>query len=350
MKNKLFFAIASAALAVACSKNAPVGEQTSLPVVPDDGIHRAELISFNTNVYSVATAKAALDSWDSQPIFIYGVNKTNGDLHINNDAATAPADGDNYITLSNTYYYDPNNTCYDFYGYYVDDAILGPVSVSEGNITYPVTITGSQDIMLAKADQATDIAGKVNNPAYAYSAYSARRGVVPNLEFKHQLSKFTFQIKAGSASGATVAVTNLTLTSKTTGDLTVVGAQGLVGNGDTTPLTLALPADCTPDWDVVSGTAGAPKVLGDLMVIPGEASYDLEVSLGDIVPAIPISITPGDVGATSFDAGYAYTITVIIYGIEEIKITASMAPWVDGGDMTFDPDEEWSNNDNPVIP
>lgn len=350
MKNKLFFAVASAALAVACAKNAPV-EEPNLPVVPDDGIHRAELISFNTNVYSVATAKAALDSWDSQDIFIYGVNKKNGELHINNDAATAPAQGETAITLSKTYYYDPSNTCYDFYGYYVDDAILGEVSVAEGNITYPVTISGSQDIMLAKADQATDIEGtEVNNPGYAYSAFSARRGVVPNLEFKHQLSKFTFQIKAGSQSGSTVAVTNLTLTSKTTGNLTVVGDQGLVGNGETSPLTLALPVDCTPDWNLAEDKAGDPKVLGDLMVIPGEPSYDLAVSLGDIVPAIPITITPDKVGAEKFEAGYAYTITIIIYGIEEIKIDATMAPWVNGGEMTFDPDEEWRNNNTPQIP
>ena len=350
MKNKLFFAVASAALAVACAKNAPV-EEPNLPVVPDDGIHRAELISFNTNVYSVATAKAALDSWNSQPIFIYGVNKANGALHIDNDAAIAPAAGETAITLSDTYYYDPSNTCYDFYGYYVDDAILGPVSVAEGNITYPVTISGSQDIMLAKADQATDIEGtEVNIPDYAYSAFSARRGVVPNLEFKHQLSKFTFQIKAGSESGSTVAVTNLTLTSKTTGDLTVVGAQGLVGNGETYPLTLALPVDCTPGWNQESNEASAPKVLGDLMVIPGEPSYDLAVSLGDIVPAIPIKITPEKVGAEKFEAGYAYTITIIIYGIEEIDITATMAPWVNGGEMTFDPDEEWRNNNTPQIP
>lgn len=345
MKQKFFFALATAALAVACSKNAPV-EETA---VPDDGIHQAELISFNTNVYSVATTKAALDEWDGQQIYIYGVNKTTGDLHIDNDEATAPAQGQTAITLSQTYYYDPNNTCYDFYGYYLGGATRGDAVVDAGNITYPITIDGSQDIMLAKADQATDIAGTtVNNPNHAYSAYSARRGVVPNLDFKHQLSKFTFRIKAGSASAAEVAVTALTLESRATADLTVVGAQGLAGTGDLTPLALDLSGvDCTPSWNPeLTAENQAVKVLGDLMVVPGETSYNMAVSLGDIVPSTTKTITPEMVGAESFKAGYAYTITVIIYGNEPIQITATMTPWAPGGDMTFDPDEEWSNEEN----
>lgn len=346
MKQKFFFALATAALAVACSKNAPV-EETA---VPDDGIHQAELISFNTNVYSVATTKAALDEWNGQQIYIYGVNKTTNQLHIDNDAAIAPAQGQTAITLSQTYYYDPNNTCYDFYGYYLGTATRGDAVVDAGNITYPITIDGSQDIMLAKADQATDIAGTtVNNPNHAYSAYSARRGVVPNLDFKHQLSKFTFQIKAGSKSGAEVAVTTLTLESRATADLTVVGAQALAGTGDLTPLALTLPDGdaCKPSWDdALTAENQAVKVLGDLMVVPGEASYNMAVSLGDIVPSIPINITPAKVGAASFEAGYAYTITVIIYGIEKIEITATMTPWENGGSMTFDPDEEWSKEEN----
>ena len=92
-------------------------------------------------------------------------------------------------------------TCYDFYGYYVDDAAgenPSPERAADA-VTLDVAINGGQDIMLAKANQAVDVVGALTpvDPKYAYSAYSARRNVKPNLKFEHQLTQFTFHIVDG---------------------------------------------------------------------------------------------------------------------------------------------------------
>ena len=83
--------------------------------------------------------------------------------------------------------------------------------------------------MLAKADQKTDIdaVGKTDEVSVdkAYSAFAARRGVQPNLLFKHQLARFTFEIVAGSEAGSNIFVTGIGVESKFKGNLTVVGAN-----------------------------------------------------------------------------------------------------------------------------
>ena len=37
-------------------------------------------------------------------------------------------------------------------------------------------------------------------------------------------------------------------------------------------------------------------------------------------------------------AGYSYLITVKVYGLEEVKISAELEPWKDGGRIDFDTD------------
>ena len=42
---------------------------------------------------------------------------------------------------------------------------------------------------------------------------------------------------------------------------------------------------------------------------------------------------------TKFEEGTAYNVTIVVYGPEEIKITAELTPWLNGGEVTYDPDE-----------
>ena len=84
------------------------------------------------------------------------------------------------------------------------------------------------------------------------------------------------------------------------------------------------------------------------MVIPGETSYKLSIYTSQ--DGVSTSIDPQEwtldinsivgkpEGAVAFDAGYSYKVTVLIYGLEEVKVTAELEDWKDGGSTVIDPD------------
>ena len=326
-------------------------------------------------LFSAASPKASVEvksvgavdkQWSAQELKIYGYDKTVTDFtqeaFIENVSATAPADGNkggiqvlNAASQNEPFYYD-------FYGYHIDDAATAAPVKSETSVVVPFTIDGSQDLMIAKADQQADIeaAGKTNEVSAerAYSAFAARRGVQPNLLFKHQLARFTFEIVAGSEAGSDIYVTEVKLVSKYKGNLAVVGQnRGLVDvDAETAELSLkekgaqgmqAL-TEVKPEAYVVGGQANYKAIGESLMVIPGEASYKLYV--GTRQDGVNTQIAPQEwtldinkiegapQGATAFEAGYSYKVKIVIYGLEEVKITAELEDWKEGGSTVLDPD------------
>ena len=332
-------------------------------------------------LFSAASPKASVEvksvgavdkQWSAQELKIYGYDKTVTDFtqeaFIENVSATAPADGNkggiqvlNAASQNEPFYY-VTGKYYDFYGYHIDDAATAEPVKSETSVVVPFTIDGSQDLMIAKADQQADIesAGKTDEVSAerAYSAFAARRGVQPNLLFKHQLARFTFEIVAGSEAGSNIYVTEVKLVSKFKGNLAVVGQnRGLVDvDAETAELSLkekgaqgmqAL-TEVKPEAYVAGGQATAKAIGESLMVIPGEASYKLYV--GTRQDGVNTQIAPQEwtldinkiegapQGATSFDAGYSYKVKIVIYGLEEVKITAELEDWKEGGSTVLDPD------------
>ena len=85
------------------------------------------------------------------------------------------------------------------------------------------------------------------------------------------------------------------------------------------------------------------------MVIPGEASYTLKIKtsqdgVSTDIPEQDWQIEIGNVvgapkDAVAFEAGYSYKITIVIYGLEEVKITAELEDWKEGGNATLDEDD-----------
>ena len=372
MKKLLLFATAFAILLTGCTKNAL--EQDVL----DDG--NPVPVRFNVMSPSSSLTKstgAVESSWKQQALYIYGFDRAETDFtntpFINNVQATAPdGSASGSITVQNDavsggaepfYYVAKKN--YDFYGYYIDDAkdteTNGGLPVQEPTRVYvPFVINGSQDLMLAKADQTADIqkVGASITEDRAYSAYAARRNVHPSLKFQHQLARFTFEIVAGAASGNNVNVDYIKVESKHKGNLVVVGTgrgiadvtedigtftlQEINPEGNAQNLTPVKPNIYKPEKD-------NPKKIGEsIMVIPGETSYNLKIKTSQDgtntdIPEQEWTINIDDVngkpeGATKFDAGYSYKITILIYGLEEVKFTAELEPWVDGGDLILDED------------
>lgn len=366
MKRFLFFATLFAAVLTGCSKNV----QTQDPL--DDGTPVA--VRFGASSVKTAVVKstgAVQTEWNGQTLNIYGFDKSVTDFSttpfINNIAAVAPQ-GVNKggIDVLNPLYNEPfyyvAGKYYDFYGYHIDDAATSKPVGEATRVYVPFTIDGSQDLMIAMADQNADIAAagaqETVTADKAYSAYAARRGVQPNLLFKHQLARFTFEIIAGSEAGSDIYVNEITLDSKNSGNLVVVGAGRGLADVAEDKVALSLkevgPSGASQALTPVKpntfvATKDNPVSVGEsLMVIPGETSYKLSIYTSQ--DGVSTSIDPQEwtldinsivgkpEGAVAFDAGYSYKVTVLIYGLEEVKVTAELEDWKDGGSTVIDPD------------
>ena len=117
-------------------------------------------------------------------------------------------------------YYPPTGQ-FDFWGYRIDDATTTAAPVVGGNdIKVTFTVDGTQDVLAAQtiedfaklsdarknAIEGADAAAKeatfdaTTTAGTRYSASAARKGIQPELLFKHMMTRLTFQVKAGTPS------------------------------------------------------------------------------------------------------------------------------------------------------
>lgn len=353
--------------------------------------------------------------WAGQTLWVYMLQKGSMDLAyykapavggvatpdvevFNNKKFTAPDAANNTksglaTTADGTIAYYPVSGNYDFWGYRVDDAAGATPVVKtvddtgaevEANVAtkrvVDIEIDGSQDIMAGKAVPSTDEVTKLGNYAdNFYSAYAARKGVQPNITFNHLLTRFTFEVRAGSkataglpAGGNTdaVKVTGVSVDSKTTGTLTVAytgatkeAAELLTFTGDASALTLkqrdaALADNNAPlvalepvslTWTDDAATIGDVIKVGEaLLVAPGETEYPLTISLSQdvleqltgakVTKPLEQKATIKMDGVKAFEPGKSYKVTITVYGLQEIEVTATLVPWADGGSIDIDDD------------
>lgn len=416
MKKMFFFALAAAGMLTACSNDDTLGGNGDQNVSEQQirlGVASSKVQTRGTG--TVGGMTDAENVWAGQTLWVYMLQKGSMDLAyykapavgttaaaetevFNNKKFNAPNAADNTksglaTTADGTIAYYPVSGNYDFWGYRVDDAVAGdPVvklvndagdEVAADQATKRVVdikIDGSQDIMAGKAAPSTDEVAKLGNYAdNFYSAYAARKGVQPNITFNHLLTRFTFEVRAGSkataglpAGGNTdaVKVTGVSVDSKTTGTLTVAytgetkaAADLLTFTGDASALTLkqrdaALAANNAPlvalepvslTWTDDAATIGDVIKVGEaLLVAPGQTEYPLTIALsqdvlqkvGETKVTMPLEqkATIKMDGVKAFEPGKSYKVTITVYGLEEIKVTATLVPWVDGGSIDIDDD------------
>lgn len=416
MKKMFFFALAAAGMLTACSNDDTLGGNGDQNVSEQQ--IRLGVASSKVQTRGTGTVGGMTDAdnvWAGQTLWVYMLQKGSMDLAyykapavgttaaaetevFNNKKFNAPNAADNTksglaTTADGTIAYYPVSGNYDFWGYRVDDAVAGdPVvklvndagdEVAADQATKRVVdikIDGSQDIMAGKAAPSTDEVAKLGNYAdNFYSAYAARKGVQPNITFNHLLTRFTFEVRAGSkataglpAGGNTdaVKVTGVSVDSKTTGTLTVAytgetkaAADLLTFTGDASALTLkqrdaALADNNAPlvalepvslTWTDDAATIGDVIKVGEaLLVAPGQTEYPLTIALsqdvlqkvGETKVTMPLEqkATIKMDGVKAFEPGKSYKVTITVYGLEEIKVTATLVPWVDGGSIDIDDD------------
>lgn len=417
MKKMFFFALAAAGMLTACSNDDTLGGNGEQNVSEQQirlGVASSKVQTRGTG--TVGGMTDAENKWAGQTLWVYMLQKGSMDLAyykapavggvvtpdakvFDNKEFKAPNTADNTnsglaTTADNTIAYYPVSGNYDFWGYRVDDAAVGGTPVVktvddagtevEANAATKrvvgIEIDGSQDIMAGKAAPSADEVTKLGNYAdNFYSAYAARKGVQPNITFNHLLTRFTFEVRAGSkataglpAGGNTdaVKVTGVSVGSKTTGTLTVAytgetkaAADLLTFTGDASALTLkqrdaALADNNAPlvalepvslTWTDDAATIGDVIKVGEaLLVAPGETEYPLTISLSqDVLEQLTgAKVTrPLEQKATikmaagqKFEPGKSYKVTITVYGLEGIEVTATLVPWADGGSIDIDDD------------
>lgn len=254
-------------------------------------------------------------------------------------------------------------------------------------------IDGTQDIMAGKAVPTEEEINKCGGETNIYSAFAARKEVQPNIKFEHLLSRLNFQVLAGAESttdaNTGVKVTGITVKSKATGKL-VIAYQGeattfanvsdqLIVDKDadaekdaallkelkvkqratsSTSLTdnLVDLEPVTPKWN--NGMAMATQVGEALLAIPAD-EYKITINLEQKVQVKGDKLTPNDPDdyqvkeytyvadlkntvnpEKGFEPGYSYNVTITVYGLSEIKITTTLIPWKDGGNIEMNPEDE----------
>lgn len=418
MKKMFFFALAAAGMLTACSNEDTLGGNGEQNVSEQQ--IRLGVASSKVQTRGTGTVGGMTDTenvWAGQTLWVYMLQKGSMELALykspavgataaaetevfNNKKFTAPTTVTSGLatTADGTIAYYPVSGNYDFWGYRVDDAVAGGTPTVktvgddgtevEANVAtkrvVDITIDGSQDIMAGKAVPSTDEVTKLGGYAENfYSAYAARKGVQPNITFNHLLTRFTFEVRAGSkataglpAGGNTdaVKVTGVSVDSKTTGTLTVAytgatkeAAELLTFTGNASALTLrqrnATAADNNAQLDPLqpvsltwpadddAATVGDVIKIGEaLLVAPGETEYPLTIALsqdvlqkvGETKVTMPLeqkAVIKMD-GVKKFEPGKSYKVTITVYGLEDIRVTATLVPWADGGSIDIDDDRD----------
>lgn len=257
-------------------------------------------------------------------------------------------------------YYPPTNSRHQFFAYHIDDAAADetyqtvggePTVVNENQtLTTHFKIDGSQDLMVGKATPS--IAGYETS---IFSAKSARGGVIPQLQMKHLLTRFTFEVKSNKNDNS-MHVTKIAVKSKNTGKMIVAYADEALESNlltfEDTEAELELQQQGASGLEPLSSDgvvlSNEYKKIGEsLMVAPGSDKYEIIVTVsqnvGTATPAEYENVNVIEVPGTAL-AGTSYNVQIIVYGLEDIEVHASLTPWENGDPIVIDPDKEDAGN------
>ena len=331
MKKLFFFAIAALGMTAACQK-----PDTNL--VDDSNEPVAIQFGMKATTVSVTKTKAPVEAWTSanNSIHVVGYNYHTDELLWVKTGVPATTGQTATLDFAEPLYYD-SNLAYDFRAYYLGDG--EPAASLSLNV--PVTITGEEDVMAGVTNRAADLdnvaEGKNVTDAQMYSAFAARRNVHPSLTFNHMLTRLNVTVeyptKRAEEEALQVALQNLTVTSNTTGTLSLAGDTPAIAlDGEEKELSITIADDNT----------GVVMIQPDLTEI--NFTFDL-VAKAFSQPGQKVTLKASDVkdtaeATTKFQAGKEYNVTIKVYDLEEIVVSATVSKWGEGGNVTHDPDDD----------
>lgn len=400
---KLFLmgAVASLGLLASCSSDDDLstGGKNDLQQIKI-GMGVQATVGATKGTGSVGSVGAENNKWAGQAINIYMFNKGTLDVAqfdgvdiYNNakfNAPTAASSGTATAADHSVKYY-PTQSSFDFWGYRLDDAIQGEPAVSEDGTKQEVgfELNGSQDIMVGKAKPSETDLTNCADETKIYSAYAARRGVQPDIVFNHLLSRLVFSVTGGNKDACNeefgVKVTGIKVKSKYTGKLIVAYTSDaevtnqLVTTDDVKDLELmereaadtygnnnliAL-KEKGPKWDDAEEKAIKTNIGEAILAVPAD-NYELTINLSQKVKTQD-AYNDGEDHAAEYDtktfsyndvikladdkvfeAGYSYNVNITVYGLSEIKINTTLTPWVDGGNIDMNPEDDGTPGVTPT--
>lgn len=427
MKKIMFFAIAAAGLLASCTSddnfdaNASLSQESAadgrMPI--EIGLGKVASVSTRGTGTVGDTTGTANNVWQNQKVNVLMFKKGTLNLALIDSLVNpypiynrtefrtqyvAGSNSNRALDLTDSIKYYPTKGQFDFWGYRLDgaDANLAAPDYNvdaSGNCSYPgdelkldFKIDGSQDIMVAKATPSEDdLANRTAAANRAYSAYSARNGVQPELIFKHLLSRLNFVIVAGdsSATGAYgIYVDSIIVKSKTTGKLVAAYTTNVTktdaeliewdDNADKEKLHLKrrpmfgdptfdsnIPAENQNlvDLDPVqpTGTGGpytddfvADSVkIGEALLVAPDSEYEIEIKMHQTVVIKDDGVNPAETDVKKFSTsdvlklanggdfqmGHTYKVAITLYGLSDIKITTTLTGWQEGEIISIKPED-----------
>ena len=393
MKKQLIF-ILSAALLTACSSTEEEGQQGQETSAERISISAAASASLNTRatgtVGGVSTASGSVKDnvWNGQTVNIFmfnrgtvslALNPTTGAALFNNVAFTTPTNAQEGMATpqDGSIRYYPVQGVFDFWGCHLDDAATGEPVMGDSVVSIPISINGTQDLMLAKAVPSAEETSRLEADS-CYSARYAREGIQPMLTFQHQLTRLTFSIDGFSSdvcdSVKGVSIDSIKVVSPYKGRLIVANIAGdgyadfdaetdsislmerAEGAGANTALQKLTPIK--PEWNFADTTSANPRgssiktPVGEAMMLPPSKELVFIIFCSQMVQArhslenelrkeMWTYVTPAITTKTgSFEKGKSYNINIKVYGLQQIKVNTTLEPWVQGEDINVSEDDE----------
>lgn len=255
---------------------------------------------------------------------------------------------------------------YDFFAYYLDDMAVSEQDFTrtDTDITVAVEIDGFQDVMSSKAAPSEKGLGNIvmddkdKNTYiqyYCYSYQSAMMGLKPEFVFNHHLAKIRFCLAPGVTPGKVnkVTLSNVKIESLYKGIFTVASRSAEMGiefdGGHIKTFELTEEGgEPLKDYEVrtlsQSGSADAVDVGSCFLLAPAEDGYWVhltmselrdeggpeEAQLGEMVYSTYIKMGTKD-KPEKFEAGSEYTVTLHVYGREDVRANVEVGEWADGG-------------------
>ena len=288
----------------------------------------------------------------------------------------------NWVDNTAHYYYPMTQFyAYDFYAYYPykEDSELDKSTANKLYVDY--TIDGSTDIIWGRA-ASTDSKGFSSAYFTQDMAHFQGGEYMPQLNMRHLLTRLVFYaVPAPKHNGSTdadaydaaelmqvksIKVVNaytdvrLRIADLENDAVSSMVADCAANSSDTTwwagrlllnsathdtlslkdkPISDGIQEDLTPTMVPNHSTYPSGIQLGESIMLYPQSFYKIQIVLlntGDgveHVSEIPLIIQPD---GQPFNAGSQYNVNLRIGGPQEIKVTAVLADWVDGGDITVD--------------
>jgi len=418
MKKIMFFAIAAAGLFASCTSddnfdaNASLLQESAADGRMPIEIGLGKIAAINTRGTGTVgdTVGGTNNVWQNQKVNIFMFKKDSLDLalidEVNNRTPIydqtvfrtdiTGLDKNRAIDMTDAIKYYPTSGAFDFWGYRLDGAGTSIPAQTATNsydspskqVKFGIEIDGSQDIMWAQAvpshtDTLALIENNVNHSDRAYSAYAARRGVQPELNFKHLLTRLHFQILAGTFDASALSangifVDSIGIETRTKGTFTVAYTpahkpdsliaweterdtlylqrrpkSGDAGYDNAVPAENQNLVTLTPVAPEGTGTSesdfqAVPTEVGEALLVAHDTQYRLLVKMHQNVISNEDGVTTKEehftVPATlkvdgGFKPGYNYNVLITLYGLSNIEITATLAKWENGGTLPITPED-----------